>query len=296
VATDIHIGLRGMFGAMFLKDLAAKVRRGHFGRVREGLVPGIVAYGYERVLGKPGERVVNQEEAAVVRRIFTEYANGTSPRAIALGLTRDKIPSPSGDKGWSHQSFTSGGGKSGILGNRLYIGELVWNRHHNVQDPETGIISVRANPDSEHTTVNVPHLHILDQALWDAAQAVRQRRTVLNEVRAVIQRSEHLLSGLLRCGHCNGHMILTYTSRGKQYVTCSAAHVKSACSHRKPYNVDKLKSLVIDSMCEHLTDPGFIKEKAKAKALEFAKVQKENSSARLAAEKQRIGSWSKLTG
>jgi site-specific DNA recombinase len=70
--TDIHVGLRGMFGAMFLKDLGAKVKRGHDGRVREGLFPGAVTYGYDRVLGKPGERVINPDQAKVIRRIFKE--------------------------------------------------------------------------------------------------------------------------------------------------------------------------------------------------------------------------------
>ena len=54
--TDIHVGIRGIVGSMFLKDLGNKVRRGHNGRVREGLFPGTVTYGYRRILGKPGER------------------------------------------------------------------------------------------------------------------------------------------------------------------------------------------------------------------------------------------------
>ena len=40
VATDMHVGRRGIIGSVYLKDLAAKVRRHHFGRSREGDVMG----------------------------------------------------------------------------------------------------------------------------------------------------------------------------------------------------------------------------------------------------------------
>ena len=39
------------------KDLGAKIKRGQNGLVAEGKVPGVVTYGYDRVLGKPAERV-----------------------------------------------------------------------------------------------------------------------------------------------------------------------------------------------------------------------------------------------
>jgi site-specific DNA recombinase len=54
----------------------------------------------------------------------------------------------------------------------------------------------------------------------------------------------------------------------------------------KTYNLDKLTALAIDSMCTHLTNPDFLKEKARAKTVEFARLEKANSGARQAAVKQ----------
>jgi site-specific DNA recombinase len=54
----------------------------------------------------------------------------------------------------------------------------------------------------------------------------------------------------------------------------------------KTYNLDKLTTLAIDSMRTHLTDPEFIKEKARAKTVEFARLEKANSGARQVAVKQ----------
>jgi site-specific DNA recombinase len=179
LTTDIHVGVRGIVGSMFIRDLAAKIKRGQGGRVLEGNVPGVVTYGYDRVPGKPGERVINEGHAAIIRREFTEYAAGISPRAIAAGLTRDGIPTPTGGTEWNHQCFVSGGGikKGGMLGNRVYIGELIWNKHRTVRDPDTGSESRRERPQADHITVAVPHLRIIDQALWDAAQAIRAGRS-----------------------------------------------------------------------------------------------------------------------
>ena len=259
VADDMKIGFRGIMGATFLKDLAAKVRRHHVGRVRQGHVMGAVSYGYRDVPGKPGEREIDPAEAAVLQRIFTEYATGVSPRDIAVGLTRDRIAAPSGAEIWSHQSFIGGGGKAGMLRNRLYIGELVYNRYHSVRNPDSGALTPRLNPKIDHISTDVPRLRIIEQGLWDAVQAVRNQRSLHKFGEAGLKvrgrRTTHLLSGLLRCGQCNGPMIFTSTSRGRQFVACAAAKTKSACSHAKSYDADLLKQLVIDNMRANLTDP-----------------------------------------
>jgi site-specific DNA recombinase len=67
---DLHIGLKGAMNALYLKDLADKTRRGLEGRVRAGRSGGGRCYGYDVVPGEErGGRVINEDEAAVVRRI-----------------------------------------------------------------------------------------------------------------------------------------------------------------------------------------------------------------------------------
>jgi site-specific DNA recombinase len=104
--TELHVGLKGTMNALFLKDLAQKVRRGLEGRVRAGRSGGGLCFGYDivREHNAQGEsihggRKVNEAEAAVVRRIFAEFAAGSSPRAIARGLNAERIAGPHG-RGW----------------------------------------------------------------------------------------------------------------------------------------------------------------------------------------------------
>jgi site-specific DNA recombinase len=185
-----------------------------------------------------------------------------------------------------------GGGKNGILRNQLYIGVLVYNRHRTVRNPDTGAVVPRRNPDADHIVKDVPHLRILDQGLWDAAQALRSERCIQKFgtagliVKGLGRRRTHLLAGLLRCGQCQGHMIFSSTSRGRQFVTCASAKVKSACTHRKAYDAEKLKRLVVENLRSHLIDPRRHAEAMKAATEEYAELSKSNSTEKIAAEKQ----------
>jgi len=59
-ATDIAIGVRGLVGALYLTDLAAKTRRGLAGKLRQGQRAGGLPYGYRAIPGRPGEHAIDE--------------------------------------------------------------------------------------------------------------------------------------------------------------------------------------------------------------------------------------------
>ena len=74
-------------GALYLRDLADRTRRGLRGRIEDGKSGGGNSYGYNVIrktdAGREvirGDRAIDLEEAKIVVRIFTEYAAGKSPR------------------------------------------------------------------------------------------------------------------------------------------------------------------------------------------------------------------------
>ncbi len=77
---------------------------------------------------------VDPVAAPVVRRIFSEYVAGRGLYAIAEGLTRDGVPSPSAhDPSRNRHRASSGGAWSksavrAILANPRYTGRQVWGR------------------------------------------------------------------------------------------------------------------------------------------------------------------------
>lgn len=295
----LQLTFDGHLNADFIDKLAMRVKSGHDQIARKGLIPGRAAYGYDCVDHRKGEdagvKVINPDQAKVVVRIFEEYVTGKSPRQIAADLMRDGIPSPGGGSHWNFQVIVGGedSKRRGLLHNSLYIGTYQKNRFYNVKNPSTGkVITRKANPD-DLITVEVPHLRIVDQALWDAAHRLRKERGfkrfgASGQVqRAVVPRKQHLLAGLLRCAECNGGMIVVSTDRhGLKRVTCSAAHNRQSCSHSKSYNLAKLTKEAIYRMHKHLTDPEFLKEKAKEKIRELERLENEQNGEREAAQRQ----------
>jgi site-specific DNA recombinase len=214
--SELHVGLKGTMNALFLKDLAAKTHRGIEGRVREGRSGGGLCYGYDVVPeigadGKPvaGARRINEAEAAVVQRIFADFAAGWSPRAIAQRLNAEHLHGPRG-RPWGDTTIRGHATRgTGILHNELYIGRLVWNRQRYVKDPGTGRRLARPNLTSEWLVTDVPELRIVDQDLWEQVQArltrIRQSPMVANSRATEFwtrRRARHLLTGLAFCGCC----------------------------------------------------------------------------------------------
>ena len=117
--THLHIGLKGMMNALFLKELAEKTRRGLRGRIELGKAGGGVSFGYrivrrlENGAVSTGEREIVPDEAAIVRRIFNDYRTGGSPKQIAKALNAEGVRGPRSAMEPEHDSRKSG----------------AWNRH-----------------------------------------------------------------------------------------------------------------------------------------------------------------------
>ena len=180
--SELHIGLKGTMNALFLNDLAHKTRRGQRGRVEAGKIPGGNSYGYQivrRVLDDrsvtTGEREIDAEQAAIIRRIFKEYTEGMAPRRIAARLNHEGVASPRGGH-WNASTINGNRQRrNGILNNDLYIGRITYNRQRFVKDPETAKRVARPNPEHQWVIREVPHLRIVDDELWGRAQAIKQR-------------------------------------------------------------------------------------------------------------------------
>ncbi len=262
---DLHIGLKGTMNALFLKDLADKTRRGLRGRVEAGKSGGGNSYGYDVVKrlasdGSPlrGDRSINEAQAAVVRRIFSDYAAGKSSKAIAKQLNREGVRGPSG-KGWGPSTIHGNRERgTGILNNELYIGRLVWNRLRYLKDPETGKRVSRQNPDSALIVNEVPALRIVEQALWEKVKARQQGLKVkqAKDKRGFWdrRRPRYLFSGLMKCGECGGGFVKI----SEHYFGCATARNKGTCTNLTAIKRDALEETVLGGLQHHLMDPALI--------------------------------------
>lgn len=270
----MHIGLKGLMGELFLADLAQKTRRGQRARVAEGSSGGGRSYGYDPVPGQRGAMTINETEAAIVRRIFAEYAAGATPREIAARLNAEHIPGPRGGQ-WNASTINGSRERAnGILRNRLYRGEIVWNRQRFLKDPATGKRVSRRNPESEWLTAPAEHLRIIDEALWTRA-AVRQEGNRQHQA-AHARRPKHLLTGLLRCSCCGGG----YTIINRDRLGCSAVREKGTCTNRTTIAREEAERRVLAGLERLLGDPELVAEFVREYHRERARLAKEARASR----------------
>ena len=261
---ELHVGLKGTMNALYLKDLALKTHRGLRGRVEQGRSGGGRCYGYAVVPGAPdrdgvpehGLRRVDEAEAAVVRRIFADYAAGRSAKAIAQALNREGISGPQGGA-WGPSTIAGNAARgTGILDNELYLGRLVWNRLRYVKDPSTGKRVSRLNDPSQRVVIEVSELRILSDELWQAVKA-RQVLTTTKLANGGVapfrdrRRPRYLFSGLLRCGVCGGGC----SKISANLFGCSTARDKGTCGNLLTIRRDRLEATVLDALRHRLMDP-----------------------------------------
>jgi site-specific DNA recombinase len=260
---ELHVGLKGTMNALFLKDLAAKTRRGLEGRVKQGKSGGGNAFGYDviRTLDANGElargeRSINQDEAKVVRRIYIEFANGRSPRSIAHGLNNEGVTGPRNGSWGPSTIYGNWRRGTGILNNDLYVGLLVWNRQRFVKDPQTGRRQARINPETEWIIQDVPSLRIVDDELWqrvkDRQQNTRRQIADGRDIRSErARRPRYLLSGLLQCGVCGGG----FSKISQKHYGCSTARNKGTCNNLLTIRRNVIEEMVLAGLKDQLMQP-----------------------------------------
>ena len=93
----VLVTVHGMVDSLYVKELAKKTHRGLEGLMLRGQHTGGRCFGYDSVPvdGTTGKQlVINESEAAVVRRIFEMSAEGQSLKTIAKTLNRERVPPP----------------------------------------------------------------------------------------------------------------------------------------------------------------------------------------------------------
>jgi site-specific DNA recombinase len=158
------------------------------------------------------------QTADVVQRIFAEYLAGKGVKAIAEGLTRDGIPSPSAyDRARNRHRCGiawSWGAVAAILANPRYTGRQVWNRQRkdevllDVQDVALGFTTKqRWNEAGKWIWSDKPvHKALIDTATFEQVQALRRVRGERAQRAPRRTPRPYALRGILYCGACERRM------------------------------------------------------------------------------------------
>ncbi|MTV16766.1 MULTISPECIES: recombinase family protein [Bradyrhizobium] len=285
---ELDGALRALVAEQYLKDLAVHTRRGLEGVIRDGRHAGGRAYGYRAVSGKPGELEIVEDEAEIVRQIFSDYVEGKTPRQIAYDLNKRGVRPPRGRQ-WNASTINGNASRGGgLILNDLYRGQIVWNKVRMVKDPTTRKRLSRPNTKEQYKAVEAPHLRIVDDATWMAAQAIKAARRH-DATPATIQNArapKRVFSGLIKCGSCGGGMASIGSDAKGLRLQCSTYRESGSCSNGRRVYLDSIEALAIKGLRQHLAHPEVIAEFADAYNAERKRLMKEAISERARLERR----------
>ena len=161
-----------------------------------------VPYGYVKV---NGGLVINDEQAAVVRRIFSLYLGGMGARRIAALFNSEGLPAPE-STAWNNITIYK------MLSQEMYLGDIRWQKTVSVfmgtSHPNTG--------QADSFYVSGSHEPIIDRETFESAQALR-----LKSVRPAEKTNNSPFRQKVVCGIC-----------GRSYYLIGAARPYWQCTRR----------------------------------------------------------------
>jgi DNA invertase Pin-like site-specific DNA recombinase len=150
--------------------------------------------GYDK--DKNGNLMINDEQATIVKRIYSEFLNGKSPKRIARELEHDGILNWNGKAKWHESSIKK------MLSNEKYKGDALLQKTYTV-DFLTKARAVN-NGNVQKYYVEDSHPAIIGKDMWEVVQLEFARRKNYMEKHNIKQLfSENPLSGKVVCGTCN---------------------------------------------------------------------------------------------
>lgn len=262
---EVLLATHGIVDSLYIRELAKKTFRGVEGKVLARLHHGGRIFGYRSVPIEDPERrdqygramiagarlQVDDEQAKIVRRIFSLYASGLSIKAVAKRLNAERVKSPQPREGrqqsWAPSSIRV------MLRNERYRGVVTWARTKKIRNPRNDKKVRRARPKSEWVRVEMPEQRIVSEALW---KGVQDRLAFVNRVYGSQGRkgglmnsraasSPYIFSGLLRCGVCGSNFVIV-SGKGKNHATadygCPAHAFRGTCTNARRVSRDTLEA------------------------------------------------------
>lgn len=288
-ARKVHRGFKGLMNEIFLDDLREKTHRGISGQALKGFWTGGRPYGYrlkpildparKDQYGQPariGTKLeIDPQQAEVVRDIYQRFADGQTYRTIAADLNRLGVPSPGSTWNRTTRRCSSWMGSAVRVITRapIYGGCVRWNANQYVKDPDSGKFKRRARPKAEWIEYQDESLRIVSDDLIEKARNRVKARTSTDERLRSGGKAKYLLSGLLRCGCCNGN----YTIANATSYACGAHRDGDACRNDILVRRDDLENTVIGPLRREILSPEFVAEMAVELQRRFAERVKEHT-------------------
>lgn len=203
--------IQAVVAADYIRNLREEVKKGIYGRLKQGLYPFAAPIGYLNS-GKGKVKAIDPVKGPLVRYMFERYATNT----IAFEQLRHEM--------WAKGLRTSVGkplydnSMTAILNNPFYAGVI------------------RIGTTSE--TFPGAHEPLITEALFERVQAILRRKTVPKA-----KKHQFLFRQMIGCGTCPGRHLTGECQKGRLYYRCHGPGCRSAS-----WRGDVLEETVLDQV------------------------------------------------
>ena len=202
---------KNLFNEWFIRDTSRKIRAVLKAKAERGERLGTRApYGYRK---DPDTKklIVDEEAAAIVRRIFAMCAGGSGPSQIARILKKEQILTPTMYAytrfGMNHTCLDtahpynwSDSAIANLLENEIYLGNTVNMKYSTKSYKDKRRVE---HPREECMVFENTHPALITREVWDMVQRVRKNKRRLTKME-----EQNKYSGLVFCADCGSNMVL----------------------------------------------------------------------------------------
>lgn len=247
---DLDVNFKNLLYDLYSKDISQKVKTSLRARKEGGqYVSGNTPFGYEKAPDDRHMLVICEDEAEVVREIFSLALQGLTSSQTAKKLNMENVPTPvefkirkgktsrkpKGDKFyWSSSTICS------ILRNPVYAGDVEYGKTEKEQVGGRNVLKARA----EWKMIRDHHVPIIAREDFEEVQKSRGKS------RGKGQKSRHPLIGRVICGCCKRN--LRIKEGLNPYFTCHNRYVTGLEGCVSQVNVMFLEQVVLFRLEEHL--------------------------------------------
>ena len=229
------LAFKNIFNDWYARDTSKKIRAVFKAKGQSGKPLSVPIYGYKKSETDKNLWLIDDEPAAVVRRIYKLCIDGYGPTQIAKILTAEGIPTPTAYaisqgrnpvnknanlKRWDGRTV------SGILGKAEYCGYTV---NFRTRKKSYKIKKTIRNPQEEWLISENTHEPIVTQEQFDLVQELRKHKR-----RPTKHEEVNPFSGICYCADCGKKMYLcraTSLTEDQEHLKCSTySSDKDACS------------------------------------------------------------------
>lgn len=269
---DMLLPFKNVFNEQYARDISHKVKSAMQAKQRQGeFIGAFASYGYRKDPGDHNKLLIDPCAAAVVRRVFDLYEQGTGKLSIAKRLNEEGVPCPSEYKKLNGERYHNGRrlGKTTywtyatihrMLNNQMYIGNMEQGR----APRQTMHGRAKRLDRSQWTVVEGTHEPIISCRQWDRVQALLAKDTRT----PTFEENVSPFAGFLRCGDCGRAMSKTNQTHGVCYCCGSYKRYGSGACTRHGISQRELERIILGDLNRIIAAAGDLTALAEDAALE----------------------------